>query len=135
MSNFATESEYLFAAAGGIVSLAVILGWMGHTWRKVARKGNQFLEDFYGVEARAGVPARPGVVERISNLETVSAESSELIKKIWAEQIPNHGTSQRDDISRIHEAVTGLKPPIARAYDTATVEPGQTETLESKGII
>lgn len=102
-------------------------------WR-FFRKANLFFEDFYGEKGRPGVPARPGVTERLTQIEYIQATQSDLIKKIWDEQMPNHGSSLRDDISRIHETVTGEKTPIAKAYDSTRVTENQNEILGSKGI-
>lgn len=79
---------------------------------KTTRRVDEFLTDFYGEPATAVKEARPGVMLRLSTMETVQAEQSEMLKSIRDELQPNHGSSQRDDIARIHEAVTGSKPPI-----------------------
>ena len=72
----------------GVVSTALVLGGMvGRPLRKLARQNDEFREDWYGVAARPGRDAVPGVPERLS-----------LIEK---ELKPNSGSTLRDAIGRL----------------------------------
>lgn len=67
--------------------------------------------DLFGEQARSGVPARPGVLERqaktdadMAEIKLVLAEQSELLKEL----APNHGGSIKDITAAIHKEVTQL---------------------------
>ena len=84
-------SLQVWAAAGvvlGVVTTALVLaGLIGRPLRKLARQNDEFREDWYGVAARPGRDAVPGVPERLS-----------LIEK---ELKPNSGSTLRDAIGRL----------------------------------
>lgn len=108
------------AAAVTVVSALGLAGgklikWLWSTGKKI----NLFFEDFYGEPARPGFPEKKGLMERVQNIESIQAENSEMIQKIWSEQMPNSGKSQRDDIARIHQAVTGNEPPLYESRKVA----------------
>jgi len=64
----------VFVAAGIVAGGLGLLGmvgravrWMLRTWKRVT----DFLDDWFGEEARPGVEARPGFPERITRLERI----------------------------------------------------------------
>jgi hypothetical protein len=75
------------AVAGGLAALARFTRGA----RRFIRRSEQFWEDWQGTEERPGVPARPGVMERLDRIEH--------------ELHPNSGQSMRDVINRIEGAV------------------------------
>lgn len=70
-------------------------------WRLIRRVIN-FLDDFLGEPARAGVAARPGVMDRLSTLET-------SVASIAVEVHPNGGKSLRDEVQRMGTDMAGMK--------------------------
>ncbi|MCT2277983.1 hypothetical protein O7630_34695 [Micromonospora sp. WMMD718] len=80
-----------WAAAGvilGVVLTALTLAAViGRPLRRLARQNDEFREDWYGVPARPGRAAVPGVPERLA-----------LIEK---ELKPNSGSTLRDAIGRV----------------------------------
>lgn len=85
------DVQTLIGIGGGIVGIfgaALTIGvTVGRPLRRLARQNDEFREDWYGVPARPGRAAVPGVPERLS-----------LIEK---ELKPNHGSTLRDAISRV----------------------------------
>lgn len=58
---------------------------------RIAKRVTIFLDDWYGEEARPGVPARPGVLERVRGIES-------RIQGVHHELQPNSGASLRDAV-------------------------------------
>ncbi|MBB5853986.1 hypothetical protein ACFQ05_11815 [Amycolatopsis umgeniensis] len=76
------------------------------------RKLVHFADDWFGEPERDGVPARPGVMERISAIETDGAATRddvrglvERVDRVEHELRPNSGASLRDAIDRVENAV------------------------------
>lgn len=57
-----------------LAALAAIGGAVRGMFRLFGRM-QHFLDDWFGEEARDGVPARPGVMERLDSLEQAIRES------------------------------------------------------------
>ena len=72
----------------GVLVAAGVKGW------KVIKRLNHFLDDVMGEEARPGVPARPGLMERVMRVEH--------------ELFPNSGASLRDQTNRIESTLTEI---------------------------
>lgn len=72
----------------GVLVAAGVKGW------KVIKRLNHFLDDVMGEEARPGVPARPGLMERVMRVEH--------------ELFPNSGASLRDQTDRIESTITEI---------------------------
>lgn len=83
------------ATAVGVVGGAVALIVKGTRWVfSTLRKVNEFLEDWRGEDARPGHLRRPGVPERLGNMEARIASVESQVK-------PNGGSSLRDTVDRI----------------------------------
>ncbi|WP_405759415.1 hypothetical protein OG234_13075 [Streptomyces sp. NBC_01420] len=105
--------------ATGIPALDAALVWGGAIsvigavttvlWRALrasshlASRAGQFLDDWYGEEERAGVPARPGVMERLGDLETG-------LQQVRHEVRPNSGGSLRDAVDLANWRLARLCP-------------------------
>ena len=72
----------------GVIVGAAVKGW------KVIKRLNHFLDDVMGEEERPGVPARPGLMERVMRVEH--------------ELFPNSGASLRDQTNRIESTITEI---------------------------
>ncbi|MFE2541679.1 hypothetical protein [Actinacidiphila glaucinigra] len=93
------------AAGGGVVDAifwwgavtAAVAGSCAVVWKIVrwavllGRRINQFIDDFYGEQARPGLPARPGLLERVSGVE-------KMLAGVVHELPPNDGGSLRDAV-------------------------------------
>lgn len=72
----------------------IVLGGAYAVMRPLARRISNFLSDFEGEPARAGVPERPGLMVRMERLE-------ERLAKVDGHLVSNGGGSVRDAIDRI----------------------------------
>ncbi|MFF9403830.1 hypothetical protein [Streptomyces sp. NPDC014744] len=62
---------------------------------------DEFGDDWNGVEARPGVPERPGVMARLDRIEQKGTERSARLARIDHELHPNSGQSLRDAVDRV----------------------------------
>lgn len=82
------------------LAITAILGGIALVWRavrRIARTVDEFAEDWNGTPPRRGVPARPGVMERLDRIEH--------------ELHPNSGSSLRDAVDRVEQSVRGSDLP------------------------
>jgi hypothetical protein len=148
------------ALAGIITGVSVLCGgalwvatkvrryWEKHFVDQLGDYLGEFLGDWKGEPARAGVEARPGVMESIASLR-------QQVAAIQAETRPNGGASLRDAVVRIETemtahrqatgpAIAGLREDVAalrrrmELFETERVErditrwPEQPEQQETK---
>lgn len=90
-------------ALEGAAAVATVIGLGGGSaWecmrliRKLDKKFSTFQGDWEGTESRPGVPRRAGVMERLDIIEH--------------ELTFNSGTSVKDAVTRIDEAINGKRP-------------------------
>lgn len=57
------------AVLGVIVTALTLAGTIGRPLRRLSRQNDEFREDWYGLPARPGRDAVPGVPERLARLE------------------------------------------------------------------
>lgn len=89
------------AIAGGAAAVVTALAGAFALGRGAARRGRglaNFLEDWNGEPARKGVPARPGVMERLANVEK--------------ELTLNGGRSLKDTVMRMAGQLDRLTQPV-----------------------
>jgi hypothetical protein len=68
----------------------------------LVKKFIHFLDDYFGEEARPGFDGRPGMQERMRNIE-------EELKCVAYEMKPNSGSSIKDAIGRIEKRLDALE--------------------------
>lgn len=78
--------------AVGLTLLALVGAFLRWVWPILRRVGH-LADDLLGEPARPGVQRRPGLVERVANIET--------------ELRPNHGGSLRDAVDRVDRGLRG----------------------------
>jgi hypothetical protein len=84
------------------VALAALAGWAARwAWRILSRT-TQFLDDYFGEPAREGIEARPGVMARLRNVESLAGD-------IRAETRPDGGNSMRDIVHRVADELGALR--------------------------
>lgn len=105
------------AAGTGVPALDTVLVWGGAItilggvaavlWRaasggiRMASRMDQFMDDWYGEESRPGMPARPGVLERVSAIE-------DRLIRVEHELYPNSGRSLRDAVDQANDRLIHL---------------------------
>ncbi|WP_284576871.1 hypothetical protein [Streptomyces sp. 2P-4] len=64
------ETVLLWAGAlAGVSGLVAVLVRFARAAARTWERVDQFVDDWYGQPERAGVPARPGVLERVARIE------------------------------------------------------------------
>lgn len=95
----------------GVLVVVVLFTKIWRTIRPVWRGVREFLEDWQGEPERAGVPARPGVMERLHTIETDVTGLKTQVAAVDHELHPNSGKSLRDTVDSIQ---TELREHIAQ---------------------
>lgn len=91
------------AVAAALAGLCTVV-WRVVRWAVLlGRKVNTFIDDFYGEEARPGVPARPGLLERVGGVE-------ETLAGVVHELHPNDGGSLRDAVDLANRRLRRMCP-------------------------
>jgi hypothetical protein len=100
------------AVAWPLMAAALVTA-LGVIWKQVVRpivawcrKVLNFLDDVMGESARPGVDARPGLMERARSIEVTQVDHGDRLKKIEYQLEPNSGSSLRDAVDRVEQAVT-----------------------------
>jgi hypothetical protein len=91
------------AATGAIA----IVGGVIFRLTRFPRRLIHMIDDWFGEEARVGVPRRPGMMERMYDIE-------QTVSKIHHEVTLNSGSSLKDAVNRTDRAVIKLQS----AFDT-----------------
>jgi hypothetical protein len=84
---------------GGIASAVAAIGYVLAKGFKFIQSATRFMDDWYGTEEH------PGVVARLSHGNTRFDKIEEEIAIVKAELFNNGGSSLRDSIDRIEQAV------------------------------
>lgn len=120
--------------AGGITAVVIVatalataVGWaLRCTWRILSRT-TRFLDDYFGEAARDGLPARPGVMSRLQNVEEITTE-------VRAEMRINAGNSLRDVVHQTAAEVADVKTALSSLTGRVELFEVQREGRESNGV-
>lgn len=104
----AVEIAVAFAVLGGTVFA------LGKVLRRFVRRVGNFLDDWGGTEARSGVPARPGVMERMDCQDRQLADISRRVAGVEGELHANGGTTVKDAVHSIDAVTRGLAERMER---------------------
>jgi len=120
------------------LNVLIIIG-VGIAWKylKPPTKGmNHFLQDWNGEPDRKGVPARPGVMQRLQTIDESGTRTDlwmekygPIIDKLDHEMHPNGGGSLADAVNRTEKALgdhIAACPPVQTSA-TITVNTGTTQ--------
>ena len=101
------DPSWITAVVALSLAVAGAIGWCARWGWRLLRRTGHFLDAFFGQEAHDGVPARPGVMARLTTVE-------ELIAKVVGETTPNNGHSLRDTVNRTALDVADIKAEQVR---------------------
>jgi hypothetical protein len=90
--------EWFFFPLAVLLTPPLVIGGV-----KAFRKIDQVWVDFVGQPARPGVKRRPGVMERLADLEDVRT----MVADVHHELAENSGSTVRDKVDQINTAVGG----------------------------
>ncbi|QWF81127.1 hypothetical protein [Amycolatopsis sp. CA-230715] len=90
MTEFLIWGGVVVGGAGTLAGLWRVI----RAFARVVRKLSHFADDWFGQEARPGVPERPGVMARLESIE-------DYVRSVQHEVVPNSGASLRDAVDRI----------------------------------
>jgi hypothetical protein len=100
-----TDFVSIATAVGGLgaasIALATGSAWVVRRVRTVNARLEEFLEDWNGVDARPGVPHKPGVMERLSQQDDALAKIDGRLVAVEAEVNYNGGKSMKDIVHRV----------------------------------
>lgn len=97
------------AALVWCAALTLLGGGAGMAWRllrpvwRVARRLDEFADDWNGTPGRAGVPARPGVMARLDRIEHHTGMVAHEVQT-------NGGQSLRDVVDRVDRRTQRISP-------------------------
>jgi hypothetical protein len=95
---------------GLIVSaLAAVVAVVRKVW-PLMRRINHFIDDWFGEGERPGVKATPGVVARLAAIEEHGTKVDSRLDQIEAQFRPNGGSTLRDALDRVENAVVAEPP-------------------------
>ncbi|MGH3205928.1 MAG: hypothetical protein ACRDP5_28335 [Streptosporangiaceae bacterium] len=99
------DPEWVAAIAALVAAVFTAAAWLGARLWRIMRRATHFFDDYFGQPARDGLEARPGVMARLGSVE-------KLIEQVAAEMSPNHGHSLRDDVSALRSEQAKLRARV-----------------------
>lgn len=112
------DPAWITALVALAVAVGTLLTWGVRIVWKLTSKVVRFLDDYNGQPEHDGIPGRPGVMARLSKLES-------MVGEVVEETRPNGGDSMRDVLHRTSSDVLHLRKDMARLKT-------QVDALETK---
>lgn len=122
----ATESTGVTAIdslVGWSIAAAAITAGLALVWRagrallRLVRRLDDIADDWKGTQGRPGVPARPGLLERMTAIEERTGCMADCldgidrrVQRIEGEVLANGGASMRDAVDRTDRRTARLTP-------------------------
>ncbi len=85
-----------------LAAIAVLV-WVAVKVWPFLRKISHFIDDVAGEPARPGFEARPGLMERVSTIETKQDEQGAVLEVVQHEVTTNHGSSLKDAVKKLEK--------------------------------
>lgn len=82
-------------------AVLAFLIWVGVKVGKPVRKFMHLIDDLVGEEERPGVPARPGLMERVGMIEGKQDDLQAAVRVVQHEVTTNHGSSLKDAVKDV----------------------------------
>lgn len=127
----------VITAAGVVIVLAGLAGWLLVKAWPALRKFAWFVDDMTGEPARPGVKARPGMSERMATLEAGMAEMAKHMASVRHHVQNDHETNLRDDVDGIRDQLDGhvaKSAPQLEMLETLYLEWGQGAGKKSRPL-
>lgn len=93
-----------------IVAVGLVIIWVALKLAPALKRITDMADDFLGEKSRPGVPARPGVMERLAAQERAQDDAAReqraiasTLEVVRHEMFPNSGASLRDAVNRIDD--------------------------------
>jgi hypothetical protein len=117
----ALDTAAVWATAVTAVLALLAGGWrVLRRLRAIARRVDEFIDDWRGTASRPGVEGRPGVMERLDTIE-------QRVGIVVHEVRPNGGASLRDAVHRVDcrtaELTGNEEPPPPSPHGTSGDDP------------
>ena len=93
MSHLGEIAAWLVGAGAGLAALVKFF--------QVTRKLFSFLDEVTGEPAAFGRAAKPGLVEKVDQIQAEQTVHNEQIQRVLHELFPNSGASLRDAVDRL----------------------------------
>ena len=99
-----------------IILIAAAVAFVRLVW-PVLKKWSDLADDLLGEKARPGVPARPGLMERMQSVEGEQKRQGDDLALVKHEVMPNTGTSLNDAVRRTEKHARELDGKVEAALD------------------
>ena len=115
-----------------IVLIIVLIAFVRVVW-PVLKRWADLADDLLGEKARPGVPARPGLMERMASIEGEQKRQAVDLALVKHEVLPNTGTSLNDAVRRTEAHAKALEKRLDDHISTSTAVL-RTLTRENDGL-
>lgn len=112
MTDFNTVATILGGFGAASIAVAGGASWAVTRFRRFTRRFDDFLEDWNGTAARPGVPAKPGVMERLSQQDEALRCIDDRLVTVEVEINPNSGKSLKDIVHRVDGNLKHVKAVV-----------------------
>lgn len=109
----------------GILAVTIAAVWVVRKFGPAARKQGHLIDDLVGEPERPGVPARPGLMERMKAVES----KTEIIRH---EMFPNSGKSLRDKLDQTSDVVDTLSGDVTEMNRKLDNDNQRLEAVEQR---
>lgn len=112
MTDFTTVATILGGLGAAAIAVAGGASWAVRRLKRFATRFDEFMEDWNGSEARPGVPAKPGVMERLSRQDLALQCIDDRLVTVEVEINPNSGKSLKDIVHRVDGNLKHVKSVV-----------------------
>ncbi|WP_018682182.1 hypothetical protein [Actinokineospora enzanensis] len=92
-------------SVAAVIAALIIIGRAVKATLAFMRTLAHFADDWFGEPGRPGIPARPGVMAQLAAVRAEQAAIVERLAVVEHELLPNSGSSLRDVVDRVEQAV------------------------------
>lgn len=111
------EAYLIIGIIGGMIVILGTVATLGRIAWRFLRQLAEFLGDWFGEEARPGVPKRPGVMERLDSQDHQLSDIQTRLTNVEAEVSPNTGKSMKDTVHRSDKRLERIEQHLGMEND------------------